>query len=158
MKKGFTLIEVLVVIAIIATLSGIIYASFNGTRAQSRDQKRVSDIHELQLVLEQYFNAFHYYPPDIHDLIVKGYIASIPSTPSNYSSYNYFPITQTNGSTFCTSYQLWTKLETTSSYLASKKGFNSSSLPASPTQLFACGNLGTPIDAASDPLIYDVTP
>ncbi len=159
-KRGFTLIEVMVVIAIIATLSALIYASFNSTRARSRDQKRVSDIHELQLVLEQYFNAKNYYPADLHDLVVNGYIGSIPTPPSIDSDYHYLPITQTQtspGNTYCTSYHLWIKLETASSYLSSRKGFSSDPL-SPPLYLCSGGDSSQKINASLDPLVYDVTP
>ncbi len=63
MKKGFTLIELLVVIAIIGILSAIVLASLNSARANSRDGKRLSDIAQLQLALESYFDACKQYPP-----------------------------------------------------------------------------------------------
>lgn len=63
MKKGFTLIELLVVIAIIGILSAIVLVSLNSARANSRDGKRLSDIAQLQLALESYFDACKQYPP-----------------------------------------------------------------------------------------------
>ena len=41
-KKGFTIIELLVVISIIGLLSTISVVSLNGARIKSRDAKRVS--------------------------------------------------------------------------------------------------------------------
>src|SRR6185369_14455312 len=63
LRKGFTLVELLVVIAIIGILTAIITANFAGAKAKSRDAKRVSDLAQLQLALEQQFDKCEAYPP-----------------------------------------------------------------------------------------------
>jgi len=60
--KGFTLIELLVVIAIIGILSSVVLASLNDARAKARDTKRLSDMHQMQIALELYYNSFGSYP------------------------------------------------------------------------------------------------
>jgi prepilin-type N-terminal cleavage/methylation domain-containing protein len=62
MKKGFTLIELLVVIAIIGLLSSVVLASLNSARAKSRDAKRISDLAQIRIALELYFDDKGYYP------------------------------------------------------------------------------------------------
>lgn len=57
MKIGFTLIELLVVIAIIGVLASIVLASLNTARRKSRDARRISDIKQIQLGLELYFDG-----------------------------------------------------------------------------------------------------
>lgn len=61
-KKGFTLIELLVVIAIIGILSSVVLASLSTARQKSRDAKRISDIGQIQLALELFFDANQSYP------------------------------------------------------------------------------------------------
>ena len=61
-RKGFTLIELLVVIAIIGILSSVVLASLSTARQKSRDAKRVSDIGQIQLGLELFFDANQSYP------------------------------------------------------------------------------------------------
>lgn len=61
--SGFTLIELLVVIAIIGLLASIILVSLNGARAKGRDARRLSDIHQLQVLLEAYRSTYGTYPP-----------------------------------------------------------------------------------------------
>jgi prepilin-type N-terminal cleavage/methylation domain-containing protein len=64
MKKnsGFTLIELMVVIAIIAILTAIIMVNFSAAKSKSRDGKRISDIAQIQLALAGYFNQCNSYP------------------------------------------------------------------------------------------------
>jgi len=66
MKKGFTLIELLVVIAMIAILTGVVIASLGSSRAKARDGKRVSDIGQIQLALELYYEQNRSYPTSIY--------------------------------------------------------------------------------------------
>ena len=51
-KKGFTLIEMLVVVAIIGLLSSVIIIGLGGSRAKARDAKRISDLRQIQSALE----------------------------------------------------------------------------------------------------------
>ena len=61
-SKGFTIIELLVVISIIGLLSTISVVALNGARKKSRDAKRIADIDNTQTALELYFNDYGAYP------------------------------------------------------------------------------------------------
>ncbi len=63
-KKGFTLIELLVVIAIIGILSTLSVLALNSARARARDAKRISDVRQIRLALEMYYNDHNTYPPE----------------------------------------------------------------------------------------------
>lgn len=94
-NKGFTLIELLVVIAIIAILTALIITNLYSSRGKARDAKRISDIAQIQLALEQYFNKNSGYPsadsgylvPDV--LKDDGYISVLPTDPTTKSKYTY---------------------------------------------------------------------
>jgi general secretion pathway protein G len=62
MKKGFTLIEIMVVIAILGVLITMISGSFLASQKKSRDLKRKSDIVQMGKALEFYFNDQGRYP------------------------------------------------------------------------------------------------
>ena len=64
-KKAFTLIELLVVIAIIGLLSTLSIIALNSARAKARDAKRVSDVKQIQVALEMYYNEMADYPTSI---------------------------------------------------------------------------------------------
>lgn len=90
-ERGFTLIELLVVIAIIGILSSVVLASLNSAREGSRDARRISDIKQLQLALELYFDDNGSYPNAISssNLVDPGYIPTIPTDPSDDSAYGF---------------------------------------------------------------------
>ncbi|MCM2339038.1 MAG: type II secretion system GspH family protein [Burkholderiales bacterium] len=61
-NKGFTLIELLVVVAIIGLLASVILSSLNTARIKARDAKRLSDMHQMEIALSLYYNAYGNYP------------------------------------------------------------------------------------------------
>ncbi|MEY2664859.1 MAG: protein ral secretion pathway protein [Candidatus Parcubacteria bacterium] len=61
-NRGFTLIELMVTVAIIGVLSAIVTSNFTQARAKSRDAKRISDIANIQLSLSIYFDRCGQYP------------------------------------------------------------------------------------------------
>ncbi|HEY4503870.1 MAG TPA: type II secretion system protein [Candidatus Paceibacterota bacterium] len=104
-QKAFTLIELLVVIAIISILTGIILSNLSGAKSKARDSKRVSDVAQLQLALELFFDRCNRYPvvssglPNIDDgdttlgdedgsndcpsdIRLSTFISQIPTSPS----------------------------------------------------------------------------
>ena len=64
-KKAFTLIELLVVIAIIGLLSTLSIIALNSARAKARDAKRISDVKQMQVALEMYYNDMADYPATV---------------------------------------------------------------------------------------------
>ena len=64
--RGFTLVELMVVVAIITLLTSLIMVNFVQTRGSARDGKRLSDLSQIQLALEQYFDRCSVYPLKIY--------------------------------------------------------------------------------------------
>ncbi len=159
--RAFTLIELIVVIAIIGFLTTLAFTSFSGARIQSRDQKKISDLSEIQLALEQYFNKYGFYPVKTDDLSTGQYkfLAQVPTPPSIDASYNYVPLATPANPSICISYQLWTRLEgKNSTASSSKRGFDSKAVQPFSNGLISCdGNDYSFIDASADS-IYDVMP
>jgi general secretion pathway protein G len=72
-KRGFTLIELLVVIAIIGLLSTLAIVALGNARLKARDAKRLSDLRQLQTVLELYYTDYNGYPQADADIGAGNY-------------------------------------------------------------------------------------
>lgn len=174
--SGFTLIELLVVIAIIGVLASIVLASLNSARRKSRDARRITDIKQVQLALELYFDASvggtSQYPagtttctatPDttsvsenngLQDLAIRGYIPQVPRDPGSSSVCYRYASGVLSGGTARTSYHLAITLEDTGNTAFNGDKDCSSVAPATCISGSTyTGNTG----AGTDP-IYDVIP
>ena len=61
-QSGFTIIELLIVIAIIGILAGLVLNNFQGAQAKSRDVQRKTRINSIHGKLEEYYNNNGGYP------------------------------------------------------------------------------------------------
>jgi len=61
-RRGFTLVELLVVISIIGLLSTLAVVSLNSARQKARDAKRIADVKQIQTAMELYYNDKQGYP------------------------------------------------------------------------------------------------
>jgi prepilin-type N-terminal cleavage/methylation domain-containing protein len=64
-RKGFTLIEILIVVAIIAILASVVLVGLGPTQQAGRDARRLSDIREVQNALELFYNKCGFYPGSV---------------------------------------------------------------------------------------------
>ena len=158
-QKGFTLIELLVVIAIIGILSSVVLASLNSARLKARDAKRISDVKQLQLALEMYYNDFSNYPTVASDanLVANGYISTIPLDPSTGLAYSYAALVVGSG-TACSDYHIGTTLESaTNSVLNSDVDSSGGTICAGSAAEFDGSGTEANGDSATAP-IYDLKP
>ena len=94
-NRGFTLIELLVVIAIIGILASVVLASLNSAREKSRDARRLSDIRQLQLALELYYDTHGQYPYQTTSYVyaqaslLQPYLSPLPEDPTRTGGYRY---------------------------------------------------------------------
>ena len=88
--SGFTIVELLVVVAITGILLAIGIPSLNNSREKSRDTARISDINQLEFALEVYYEANGQYPQGVDgvvgeggaiDAILEPFMIVVPSDP-----------------------------------------------------------------------------
>ena len=65
MKKAFTLIELVIVIAIIALLSTLGLSTYNSVQQDARNAKRKADLKEMQKALQIYRQEKGSYPSTV---------------------------------------------------------------------------------------------
>jgi prepilin-type N-terminal cleavage/methylation domain-containing protein len=65
--RGFTLVEMLVVITIIAVLAGLTLAALGAARRSSKETNQRGKFEVLKAALEKYEGHFHDYPPSEED-------------------------------------------------------------------------------------------
>jgi prepilin-type N-terminal cleavage/methylation domain len=61
-NKGFTIVELLIVIVVIGILALLVITTYSGIQAKARNSKRQTDIQSVQTQLEAFFSQNGYYP------------------------------------------------------------------------------------------------
>lgn len=111
-SKGFTLIEMLIVIAVITILAGVVFNGVQGVRETTRDTRRIGDLTNVQSILEMYMNQCNHYPgvadaaancnhpnvatwSDLADAL-STVVSKVPSDPTPSKTY-YYGVDATDG-------------------------------------------------------------
>ncbi len=110
-NKGFTLVEILVVVTIIAILAGIGINSYISLSRQTRDSRRRADLENLRSALEMYRSENNYYPFALSTLVPDKYVNAEPIDPKSGANYVYCPSPGVPGNQ--TNYDLCASLEQT---------------------------------------------
>lgn len=66
-RLGFTLVEMLVVIAIIGLLSSAVIVGLNEARSKARDSRRIADLRQIQNGLEVFYSNNRFYPREPYE-------------------------------------------------------------------------------------------
>ncbi|HRH26472.1 MAG TPA: type II secretion system protein [Candidatus Paceibacterota bacterium] len=107
--KAFTLIEVMIAVAIIGILTTILLFSSSSSRAKARDARRISDATQIRIALEGYFEqstmGSQTYPTSIYSvtnsLLSTGLMTAIPRDPQTGNQYVYTGYGSLASRSFC---------------------------------------------------------
>jgi type II secretion system protein G len=114
-QRGFTLLEMMVVVAIVAILAAILIPNFTRARAQSQTAACMSNVKTIATALELYFTDHQNYPAATKANVdtgfvttMNGYLSQVPVDPAAGST-SYYQVTTTQGSSSggVASYTIW---------------------------------------------------
>lgn len=165
MKKGFTLLELMIVIVILGVLAALISGNFITSLQKGRDAQRKADLEHIQRALELYYEDKKAYP--IFNIFAtsnlqlcesgianncgseKTYMEKIPNNPDTKTSYKYY---YTTGQ----SYGLYACLENTQQilpYLSTSSNYGANNTPA-----LTCGTTCKKAsDGSSTPCVWGLS-
>lgn len=129
-KKGFTLVEVLIVVAIVGILASFAIVGIGPVQKRGRDARRLSDLRQIQNGLELYFQKNGAYPLGGGYATMAGLLKSngitqlVPNDPLSNAAKTYWYTTDSGGTT----YMLAARLEDTGN-----SAFNGALVTASTT-------------------------
>ncbi len=85
-RSGFTLVELLVVMAIIGILTAIAVPQLAKTPQRAREAALRQDLYTFRTCIDQYFADKGHYPESLQVLVTERYIRKIPVDPMTKSA------------------------------------------------------------------------
>lgn len=148
-NRGFSLIELVVVVSILAILAGVLVPRVTNHMMSARDARRLADVKTIRNAVEQFYMDKGLYPaakqngsyggwdvshdgnfiPELRD---KGYLEEMPTDPVNDSTYHYRYYVYNKGSYGCKG--------TTKFYVLGIRNFESSGFAAKNKGFFKCSS------------------
>jgi general secretion pathway protein G len=80
-QKGFTLIELIVVVTIIGILAGVAIANVKYAQQKAREAALRHDLFEMRKAIDDYYADKQKYPQNLEELKTAKYLRNIPKYP-----------------------------------------------------------------------------
>ncbi len=85
MKKingsGFTLIEMVIVVAIVGILAAIAVPQYQHSVRKAKEAVLREDLYQFEAIIDQYYADKGKYPQSLQSLVEEGYLRRIPKDP-----------------------------------------------------------------------------
>ena len=85
-SRGFTLLELIVVMAIIGILASIAMPALKDVPRRAQESALRMDLRTFRDVIDQYYGDKGMYPVELDDLVKQGYLRAIPVDPVTRSA------------------------------------------------------------------------
>jgi general secretion pathway protein G len=79
--RGFTLIEVLIVVVLVIVLASVGLATYTNSVRRAREAVLKEDLFRMRDAIDQYYADKNKYPATLQDLVSDGYLREIPKDP-----------------------------------------------------------------------------
>jgi len=94
-QKGFTLIEIIIVFALIGILVGLGIPQFRNATIRARESILKESLFQMRKLINQYYTDKGKYPASLQTLVDEEYLRTIPIDPITRSSETWLEIYQT---------------------------------------------------------------
>lgn len=85
-SRGFTLLELMIVLSLIVLLAGIGLMGYKSTVQRGREAVLAEDLFRMRDAIDQFHVDKSKYPADLSELVAAGYLRSIPVDPMTSSA------------------------------------------------------------------------
>jgi general secretion pathway protein G len=100
-EKGFTLVELMIVVSIVGILATIAVPSYHSSLVKAKETVLRQDLFTLRELLDHHRADQGKYPPSLDGLVTAGYLRAIPTDPFTNSSRSWQEISEpTEGGIF----------------------------------------------------------
>jgi general secretion pathway protein G len=96
--RGFTLVELLVVMAIIATLLSIVAPRYFNSLDRSKETVLRQDLNVMRDAIDKFYSDTGKYPGELAELVEKRYLRAVPVDPLTESADTWVVVPPADGS------------------------------------------------------------
>jgi general secretion pathway protein G len=94
---GFTLLELIVVIAIIGILATIAIPSLRSAPRRAQEAVLKTDLRTMRDCIDQYYGDKGHFPPSLEALVEEGYLRALPIDPMTKSAETWVAVFEEGG-------------------------------------------------------------
>jgi general secretion pathway protein G len=85
-RRGFTLLELMVVMALIVVIAGMAMASYRNSVTLAQEAVLREDLFRMRDAIDQYYADKNKYPSTLESLVSDGYLRALPEDPFTRSA------------------------------------------------------------------------
>lgn len=93
-QRGFTLVELLVVVTIVGILAGIAMVNVQNAQRKAAENTLKYNLHTLRKAIDDFYADKQRYPQSLEELVTEKYLRTMPRDPITKSADTWVPVTE----------------------------------------------------------------